>query len=125
MKKLVIKKCSKCGALVKVLNDCTCDDCGITCCGEVMNEVKPNSTDAAFEKHVPTYERKENKLEVKVNHVMDDDHYIEWICFITESREEYIYFEPGIEATGVFDDVNTGKLYAYCNKHGLWETTVE
>lgn len=34
MEKLIIKKCSKCGALVEVLKDCSCDNCGIVCCGE-------------------------------------------------------------------------------------------
>ena len=36
MKELILKKCMKCNALVKVLEDCSCDDCGIICCGEPM-----------------------------------------------------------------------------------------
>ena len=36
MKKLVIKKCNQCGAMVKVLQDCTCNGCGIKCCDEQM-----------------------------------------------------------------------------------------
>ena len=39
MKDLVIKKCFKCGALVNVLNDCTCEDCGIKCCNATMKEI--------------------------------------------------------------------------------------
>ena len=37
MEKFVI--CEKCGALVKVLIDCTCENCGIKCCGETMKEI--------------------------------------------------------------------------------------
>ncbi len=33
------KKKSKRGALVKVLIDCTCVNCGIKCCGETMKEI--------------------------------------------------------------------------------------
>ena len=33
MEKLSVKKCLKCGALVKVFKDCECDNCGIKCCG--------------------------------------------------------------------------------------------
>ena len=33
------KQCLKCGALVEVIKDCTCKDCGIRCCGEPMVEV--------------------------------------------------------------------------------------
>ena len=46
---LIIKKCQKCGALVEVINDCNCWDCGITCCGEPMVKLISNSVDASFE----------------------------------------------------------------------------
>jgi hypothetical protein len=32
-------RCEKCGAMVKVLIPCTCDNCGIKCCGETMKEI--------------------------------------------------------------------------------------
>ena len=57
---LIIKKCKSCGAMVKVLKDCTCENCGIKCCGEEMEILVPNSVDAAVEKHVPTYEKVED-----------------------------------------------------------------
>ncbi len=37
MDKIVI--CEKCGAMVKVLIDCNCENCGIRCCGDVMKEI--------------------------------------------------------------------------------------
>ena len=37
MDKIVL--CEKCGAMVKVLIDCTCANCGIKCCGEQMKEI--------------------------------------------------------------------------------------
>ena len=37
MEKIVV--CEKCGARVKVLIDCTCQNCGIKCCGEIMKEI--------------------------------------------------------------------------------------
>ena len=37
MEKIVL--CEKCGAMVKVLVDCTCANCGIKCCGEIMKEI--------------------------------------------------------------------------------------
>ena len=54
---LVIKRCKSCGATVKVIDDCNCNECGIICCGEPMEKLVPNSVDAAVEKHVPTYEK--------------------------------------------------------------------
>ena len=125
MTELIIKKCLKCGATIKVLTDCSCQDCGIICCGTEMKGLKPNSTDGAVEKHKPVYTLEGNKLNVTVPHVMDEDHYIEWVCLIRESQEEYVYFKPGDNCTITFEHVTTGKIYAYCNKHGLWETTIE
>ena len=123
MRKLILKKCKKCNALVKVINDCNCENCGIKCCDEEMVEIKSNSTDAAFEKHVPTYEVDGDDLIVTVNHVMDSDHYIEWIAFITEDSEEYVYFKPGDECKATFKH-SKGTLYSYCNKHLLWMSEV-
>ncbi len=120
MKDLMLKKCHSCGAIVKVIDDCHCQ-CNFQCCGEKMMDVVANSVDAAVEKHVPNYERDDDKLIVRVNHVMEDDHYIEWIGLLTENTEEYHYFKPGEEATITFNDVKNGVLYSYCNKHGLWK----
>lgn len=121
---LVIKKCLKCGAIVKVIKDCNCEDCGIKCCNEEMYTMKANSTDAVVEKHVPTYEIENNIIKVKVNHVMDEDHFIEWICLKTKNKEEYIYLNPNEEAVAIFENAQSGTLYAYCNKHGLWSTKI-
>ena len=86
-KDFIIKKCKSCGAYVKIIKDCTCENCGIKCCGEEMAELIPNSVDAAIEKHVPTYEIEDGKLFVKVNHVMEEEHYIEWISIVSEDKE--------------------------------------
>ena len=125
-KELIIKKCLKCGATVKVLEDCTCENCGIKCCGEEMKVLIPNSVDAAFEKHVPTYEVEDGKLIVTVNHVMDEDHYIEWIAIVNDNMEKTVYFKPGDEPKSHMCKYKPGTtLYAYCNKHGLWKAEVE
>ena len=119
---LNLKKCLNCGAIVKVMNNCNCN---FFCCGQEMKEIKANSTDAAFEKHVPTYEKKNHKLYVTVNHVMEEEHFIEWRCLCTDEREEYIKLDYTKDAKVVFEDVCRGTLYAYCNKHGLWKTEIK
>lgn len=124
-KELVLKKCEKCGAVIKVIEDCKCDNCGIKCCDEQMKVIKPNSVDAAFEKHVPTYERVEDEIFVKVNHVMEKEHYIEWIAMVTDTREEFVELYPEQNAECRFKYVPGAKLYAYCNKHGLWVEDVK
>ena len=120
MEKLIFKKCSKCGNLFKVMGELKCE--GVTCCGDHLETITPNSTDASFEKHVPTYKIDNDKLIVSINHVMDEDHFIEWICFQTETEEHFKYLDK--EAKAIFP-YEKGTLYAYCNKHGLWASDVE
>lgn len=124
-KELIINTCTKCGATIKMLKDCTCSDCGITCCDKKMITLKPNSTDAAFEKHIPTYEIKDGNLIASVNHVMDPNHYIEWISLVTDDNEETFYLKPGYNAKVNFTGKTKGTLYAYCNKHGLWKKEID
>ena len=122
---LIIKKCAKCGAYVEVLNDCSCEDCGLKCCGEEMKRVVPNSVDCSIEKHVPNVEICGNYIYVTVNHVMEDEHYIEWIAMASDKTIGKKFFKPGEEVKAIFPYVKGSKVYAYCNKHGLWENEVK
>ncbi len=45
-----IVRCEKCGAMVKVLIDCTCENCGIKCCGETMKEISAEEAQKYLEK---------------------------------------------------------------------------
>lgn len=121
----IIKRCKSCGAMLKVLKDCKSNDCGFRCCGERMNVLVPNSIDAAVEKHVPEYEIVGNKIKVKVNHVMEEEHYIEWIAMIADDIEQTKYFKPGDVAEAEFDYRPNVALYSYCNKHELWKKEVK
>ena len=50
------KKCQNCNAIVKIIENCNCENCGIKCCGLEMLDMPGNSKDFSFEKHIPTYE---------------------------------------------------------------------
>ena len=122
---LVIKKCMKCGAIVIPYKDCECEECGIKCCGEEMRELIANSEEASFEKHVPTYEIVEDEISVTVNHVMEKEHYIEFIALVTETKTYIERLYPEMDAQVRFKYVKGATLYAYCNKHGLWMSKVD
>ena len=118
----IVKKCKNCGEVVKVMGE---NDFDIQCCREKMTTLVPNSVDAAIEKHVPTYEVEGDKIIVKVNHVMEDEHYIDWVAMVSDGKECTKYFKPGVPAETHFKYVPGATLYAYCNKHGLWKKDVE
>ena len=124
-KELIVKKCKKCGALVRVIEDCKCNGCGIVCCDEPMEKLVANSVDAAVEKHVPTYEKMDDGIFVTVNHVMEKEHFIEWVALVSENKEYFVKLYPEQNAECYLPYIPGSKLYAYCNKHGLWEAEVK
>lgn len=121
MSELIIKKCAHCGEIVKVIKD---EGCDIICCGEPMKTLVPNSVDAAVEKHVPMIEVQGDKVLVTVNHVMEDDHYIEWVSIENDKQSCTKYFKPGEKAETHFKNIPGSTIYAYCNKHGLWKKEI-
>ena len=60
-----------------------------------VSQIKANDVDASFEKHVPQMKKIDNNVEVFVNHVMEEDHYIEWILVDYGSRQIIEHFSPG------------------------------
>lgn len=121
---LKIKKCNSCDAIVKVIKDCNCDNCGIKCCGEEMKRIIPNSIEVAPEKHIPIYEKVEDEIFVKVNHVMEKEHFIEWIAQVKDNQETIIKLYPEQNAECRFKYIPDATIYAYCNKHGLWKIDI-
>ena len=123
-----IVRCEKCGAMVKVLIDCTCENCGIKCCGETMKDLVAGSVDASKEKHVPVVKIDNTKVYVSVGsaeHPMEKAHYIEWVWMQTKTGAEFKRLKPGEKPEVVFnknDGEEVVRVYAYCNLHGLWKS---
>ena len=55
--------CEHCGNIITKVKDAGVP---VMCCGQKMTELVAGTTDAAVEKHVPVYEVKDNKVEVKI-----------------------------------------------------------
>ena len=116
--------CEHCGNMIAVVKDAKVP---MMCCGQKMTELIPGTTDAAVEKHVPTFEVKDGKVFVQVGeviHPMVDAHYIEWIFIETDKGTQMKKLAPGQEPKTVFaicEDEKVEAVYAYCNLHGLWK----
>lgn len=115
--------CRRCGNLIEMINDS-----GITpiCCGTDMNELTPNSVEAATEKHIPVVEIDANIAKVTVGstlHPMEEAHYIEWIYLETSIGIKRVKLNPKEEPIASFallEEETVVAAYAYCNLHGLW-----
>ncbi len=126
MKQVKFFKCNKCGKIIGVIENQY--DTPTICCGDPMEELVPNSSGAAKEKHAPVIAVDGNTVTVtvgEVEHPMADDHYIMWIYIKTQNGGQRKALKPGDKPQATFALVEGETLeaaYAYCNKHGLWMT---
>ena len=115
--------CLRCGSLIEMINDS-----GVTpiCCGEDMNVLTANTTEAATEKHIPVVNISDNIVKVTVGevlHPMEEAHYIEWIYLETTEGIKRKKLQPNdnpIAEFALLDGEKVINAYAYCNLHGLW-----
>jgi len=118
--------CSRCGnvAVLAVVKGGV-----LTCCGEEMSVLSPNTVEASQEKHLPVVETTDCGIKVKVggvSHPMQDEHHIDFIYVQTEHGGQRVKLEVGDSPEAEFCFVNDKptEVYAYCNLHGMWKTEI-
>ncbi len=116
-------KCKRCGNVSiqeKPLGECSGD----------AEELIPNTTDAAGEKHVPVAEVNGSTVTVRVGsveHPMLEVHYITWIVLETSKGYQKKNLNPGEKPVAVFalaEGEAPVAAYEYCNLHGLWKSEI-
>ncbi|MEG0771151.1 MAG: desulfoferrodoxin family protein [Clostridia bacterium] len=120
-------RCKHCGNFVGLINNAGVP---MICCGEPMEEIIPNVNEtAAKEKHLPVVTVDKNLVSVKVGEVIHpstEEHHIEFIYLETKKggqRKEIAIGEEPVVTFSVIDDTPL-EVFAYCNLHGLWKTTI-
>ncbi len=117
-------RCKHCGNIIAYVH---ASGVKVRCCGEEMEEISPNTTDAAGEKHVPVISAEGQTVTVSVGsveHPMLDAHYIEWIMLETKEGRQRKTLKPGDSPVAAFSLVPGDEVvaaYEYCNLHGLWK----
>lgn len=119
--------CRHCGNIIGMINDAGVP---VMCCGQKMEALVPNTTEAAGEKHLPVVTVDGATVIVKVGevaHPMTDEHYIQWVYIETENGGQRRALKPGDkpEVTFCVGEDKPIAVYAYCNLHGLWRTEVK
>lgn len=99
------------------------------CCGDPMEELCPNTAEAATEKHIPEVSMNGRLVHAKVGsvpHPMTEEHHIEFIYLQTENGGQRRCLKVGSIAHAMFAVLEDKPLevYAYCNLHGLWKVEV-
>ena len=125
--KVKFYRCSNCGNFITFLYD---SGARPICCGEAMKDVPVNTSDSAFEKHLPSLVRNGDRVVVNIGstaHPMSDMHHICWVALETQDGLFIRQLEPNAAPYAEFilvpgDTIKS--VYAYCNIHGLWKLAV-
>lgn len=117
-----IYRCEVCGNIVEVVHGGMGK---LVCCGREMTLINEKDSDVGLEKHVPVFEKTQDKVTIKVGnieHPMEEDHHIEWIELQTPKCVYKKYLKAGEKPEAVF---NTSEdvvcIREYCSVHGLWK----
>lgn len=116
--------CAHCGNIIAYVED---KDVPVSCCGEIMQELVPNTKEASVEKHLPVIEQAGTVVTVKIGsapHPMLPEHYIGWVALETKQGNQRkplpLDGAPQIKfALTEGDEIVAA--YAWCNLHGLWK----
>ena len=117
-------RCNRCGNIIAYVEN---SGVPVMCCGQKMEEIIPNTTDAAGEKHVPVVTVEGNKVTVNVGaapHPMTEAHFISWVVLSTNLGNQRKVLTPTSKPKAEFlllDGETVEACYAYCNLHGLWK----
>ena len=125
--------CRFCGNLVAMIND---TGRNIGCCGKDMSEVTPvlgKLRDEKGEKHTPFIENNGGTVRVTVGregnrHPHTDEHYINWVCLVTNEGSHRKTLTPKSEGVAEFilsKGEHPIKAFAYCNLHGIYVSECE
>ena len=116
--------CRRCGNLAELICD---GGVPMSCCGQEMEALRPNTTEASGEKHLPVVSAQDNRVRVNVgsaSHPMTPEHLIEWVYLQTRRGAQRKRLAPTVppEVSFRLEDDQAEAVYAYCNLHGLWKT---
>jgi len=123
---LELYKCPVCDTVVEIVDELSLE---LVCCGPPMVRLEAQSASVGSEPHVPIVIRDGNRLRVRVGargHPMAVDHRICWIELVTDSAIHRQILTSGQAPHADFvacEEVVT--VRAYCNRHGLWESSGE
>ncbi len=113
MEKGKIYVCPVCGNVISTIGEAVVSCCGIT--------LPPAEAEEPDSEHGMNVERVEDEYYVTLDHPMDKDHYISFLACVTDQGFSFVKLYPQGNAEARFKINRARKLYAYCNRHGLFK----
>ncbi len=105
-----------------------CPDCGsfmqgtgnsqVVCCGKQLEALKAVSAD---DEHTINISEIEDDFYIEFNHEMTKEHYISFVSYVRFDRVLTVKLYPEQNGELRIPQMRGGKIYYYCNTHGLFE----
>lgn len=105
--------CPVCGNVISTTGEAVVSCCGIT--------LPPLDAEPEDGEHVIKTEIVEDEYYVSVSNPMTKDHYISFLAAVSDHGVQFVKLYPEGNAEARFKINRIRKLYAYCNRHGLFQ----
>ena len=109
--------CPVCGNVIHTVGEALISCCGIT--------LPVSITEEADKEHEINVEIVEDEYYVTVNHEMNKGHYISFLAAVSDQKIQLVKLYPEGNAEARFKINGVRKVYAYCNRHGLYEIMIK
>ncbi len=116
MRKVKFFVCPICGNVITAIGEAV-----VSCCGVTLSPLEAEEPD---DHHAINIDRSEDEYYVTVNHDMTKEHYISFIAAVKDNSIELTKLYPESLAEARFKTSRTKQIYYYCNKHGLFLTSL-
>ena len=108
--------CPVCGNVIHAMGEGS-----ISCCGITLPPVQEEEPDPEHKIEIETVDE---EFYVRIDHPMTKEHSISFLAYLTSSSLQMIKLYPEQTAEGRFRKNGHGKIFAYCNRHGLFSEKV-
>ncbi len=112
MNKCKFYVCPICGNVIQSTGEAL-----IGCCGITLPPLEPEPMD---KEHLIKLEEVEDEYYVTVDHPMTKMHYISFLAALSDQRIQLVKLYPEGGAETRFKINRVERIYAYCNRHGLF-----
>ncbi len=104
--------CPVCGNAVRTVGEAV-----ISCCGVTLPPAEAEPADA---EHPICVEIIEDEYYVTVAHPMTKEHYVSFLAAASDNGLQFVKLYPEGNAEARFRIDRVGRIYAFCNRHGLF-----
>lgn len=94
----------------------------IVCCGKLLDALVPKKADSDHEICIT---QPDDEFYLEFHHSMTKEHYISFVSYVRFDRVLTVRLYPEQDGAVRIPKMYGGKLYFYCNRHGLMEHSMK